>query len=67
MDDFPRPDVVSTMIESKSNCTIKFYAYRKLTRQEMIQGLHIWMNQNRRKSLPKNGSIKVITIHGHDE
>ncbi len=41
-------------------------AYRKLTPSELKQCAHEWLVQNHRRSFPKNGSAKIITIYGHN-
>jgi hypothetical protein len=50
----------------KRNLTFNVRAYRKLTVAEMKQALSVWLRQSRRKTLPKNQTVTVISIHGFD-
>ena len=49
-----------------NNCTFDIYAYKKLSKSEVQFALRHWMRSKRRKTLPKNGHYKIISIIGFD-
>jgi|GEM_PF-6693434 len=57
------PKVITKFIDKRTNCTIRCYAYRKLTIDEVVVAVDLWLRTYKRKSLPFNGSIRVITHH----
>lgn len=46
--------------------TLHCVAYRKLTKSELKQCAYKWLQQNHRRTFPKKGSAKIITIFGYD-
>ena len=63
-DDFSPPNVVTKA--KIGEFTLHCVAYRKLTKSELKHCAYKWLKQNHRRSFPKTGSGKIITIYGHD-
>ena len=66
MDDMAVPRIVTEIVDAKTSCTLRFFAYRKLSEAEMRQGVALWLRKNRRKTLPRNRTISIYSIHGFD-
>ena len=63
MDDYlPAPDIVNVV--RQGNFTLYVYAYRTLTREELLICAANWLKQCRRKRFPRKGSAKFITTFG---
>lgn len=67
MDNRAKPDILTEFIDATTNCTVRCYSYRKLTIGEVRQGVKLWLSSEKRKTLPKNGLIKIYSIHGFDD
>lgn len=48
------------------NCKFTIYAYKKLNKAEIKLALRQWLRQTNRKTIPKSGNYKIITIFGFD-
>jgi hypothetical protein len=62
----PPPNVITPVVERKSNFTLLVYSYRKLTADEMAQCLIEWLSKSGKKRFPKNGKGELFTIYGLD-
>ena len=62
-DGVPLPDVTTDV--KIGGFILHCVAYRKLTQSELKQCAREWLVQNHRRSFPKTGSGKIITIYGH--
>lgn len=58
------PDVLTTI--RIGGFSILAYAYRPLTRSECVAVRNMYLQQTRRKTLPKSGSVKIITQFGNN-
>lgn len=61
------PSVLTEIYVEKLNFTFCVRAYRKVTENEMRNALRFWMQSERRKKLPKNMRVEVVTIHGYND
>lgn len=58
---------VVTHFRINKKLVFDIYAYKKLTQKECEFAVQSWMLSEKRKSLPKTGHFKIITIAGFDE
>ncbi len=58
---------VKTRFRITEKLVFDIYAYKKLTQKECAFAIQTWMRSKKRKSLPKTGHFKIITIAGFDE
>ena len=61
------PDVRSSIRDAKNNVTYHVLAYRPLSHQEVLQSVAMYHAQpkvRRRKKLPRNETITIVTLHG---
>lgn len=58
------PKIITTVKIGK--CTFEIYAYKKLNKAEIKLSLKQWLFHTRRKTLPKSGHYKIISILGFD-
>ncbi len=61
------PDVVTTVKIPDSEFVLHIYAFRKLSPGEIKTAAGMWLRQNKRRTFPKSGTGKVITILGFDD
>ena len=61
------PNVCSTVKDAKNNVTYRIMAYRKLSKEEMLDCVSSYLSQRRRKKREKNVVITIITVFGCDE
>ena len=61
------PDVSTEWHDEKNNFTFRVLAYREVTAEEMRQSFTFWMQSERRKKIPKNQCVEVISILGHKD
>jgi len=64
--DASMPNIITTMKNEERKFVFNVQAYRKLSVTEMRQALSIWLRQSRRKKIPKNQTVTVISIHGFE-
>lgn len=62
--DIDMPNVITEI--RIGNFTLYAYAYRTLKRNECLLAKAMWLKQHNKKSIPKSGSGKIITIFGHN-
>lgn len=60
------PDIVSTITDSKSNVTYDFFAYRKLTYNEMVISVRNFHAQNKQLKVKAGQRISIQSIIGFD-
>lgn len=58
------PNVVTVIVEKKSNFTLDAYAYRPLTAAEKREALLQWLRASGKKDFPVNGRSEVKTLFG---
>ena len=56
----PKPNVCTKFIDPKKRCIVRIYAYRKVSRAEMLFLLNQWL-RNQRPGYRLEG--RVVTIH----
>lgn len=61
------PNVVTTVTIPNSEFVLHVYSFRKVRPDEIRMAASMWLKQNKRRTFPKNGSGKVITILGFDD
>ncbi len=64
MSDISTPSIVTDAKIGKF--ILHCVAFRKLSRSELEQCAREWLIQNHRRTFPKTGSAKIITIYGHN-
>lgn len=57
-----KPNVVNKL--KKGNFTLNVLAYRSLNKTELMQAAAVYLRSSKRKSLPKNGEVTVISTIG---
>lgn len=58
------PSVVSTLKDSENDVTYNVRAYRRLSRQELLQSVGLFLGQRKGKK-PKRGTIiTIVTVIG---
>ena len=61
------PDIVSTLVDNEKNITYKVFAYRKLTREELILAVrHFYAQKKKPKGRPGQ-TINILSTIGHNE
>ena len=60
-DKIPMPGVKNIFRDRKRNFTLEIYAYRKLSREEILQFVSLCMRQNGWSSIPRNKKCKCYT------
>lgn len=63
-DNLQLPPVVNKVISG--GFTLYVYAYRRLTKDELILSVAKYMANKHIKKLPSSGSAKLITTFGHN-
>ena len=58
------PKIKNTVKYEK--CTYDIYAFKKLNKAEIKLSLRQWLIHTKRKTLPKSGHYKIISIFGFD-
>lgn len=61
------PDVLTTVKIPNTEFVLHIYAFRKVHPNEARAAASMWLKQNKRRTFPKSGSGKVITILGFDD
>lgn len=61
------PTIRSTFVDEEENFTFHVLAYRPLTPEELQRALEVWLKLSRRKKVPRNKTVEVLTIAGFDE
>lgn len=61
------PNVSNILKDPENDVTYDVIAYRKLSRNEIIQAIRYYHSQKKTKKLKKGTSVKIITIIGYDE
>ena len=61
------PDIVNILKDPEKDVTYKIVAYRKLSRDEMVQAVRFYHSQKKKKRPKKGDTIEIITIFGHNE
>ena len=54
-------------IVRSGNFVAKVYAYRKLSREECVQAVQMYMHNQRLKKLPFKGEVKIYTQFGYND
>ncbi|MDR2819440.1 MAG: hypothetical protein LBB60_02780 [Desulfovibrio sp.] len=58
-----QPSVENIYVDQARGITYKIMAYRPLTKEEMLQGVGVFMRQKNAKKFMKRGStIKIISV-----
>lgn len=60
----PMPQVRNVVVSGKF--TLNIYAYRKLTRNELLIAVAYYKREKHLKKLPATGSAKYITLIGYN-
>ncbi|WP_428421935.1 hypothetical protein [Methylibium sp.] len=58
------PSVVTTLRDAAADVTYNVRAYRKLSRQELLQSVGLFLGQRKRKKLKRGTVITIITVIG---
>jgi hypothetical protein len=61
------PSVVSSMVDEENQVRYDIYAYRELTREEMVQTIrtyHSSLSRGRARKRVKNTRIQIVTVIG---
>ena len=58
------PTVPTEIKDEDWNFTFRVLAYRKLTREEMLQALAMWRGQSKRNKPKKNQIVEITSIIG---
>lgn len=61
------PNVVTRVSIPDSEFVLLVYAFRKLSAGEASVAAKSWLKENKRRTFPKSGTGKVITILGADD
>jgi uncharacterized protein (DUF433 family) len=61
------PNVSNILKDLENDVTYDVIAYRKLSRNEIIQAVRYYNSQKKTKKPKKGTSIKIITIIGYNE
>ncbi len=59
-----KPKVKNTV--KIDECVFTIYAYKKLTKSEVLLSIRQWMLHTRRKTIPKKGRFTIYSILGFD-
>jgi hypothetical protein len=62
-----QPTVINTLIDNEKNITYEVFAYRKLTREELVLAVRHFYAQKKKPRVKPGQTIKIITIIGHNE
>jgi hypothetical protein len=59
------PDIKHTLKDAASDVTYHVLAYRRLNRAEVVQAVHVYNSQRRRRAKVKPGTtVTIVTIIG---
>ena len=61
----PAPDVRHTVTGHASGATFHVMAYRKLSRNEILHSVAMFLRQNGRKKIKRGSVVTILTLHGH--
>lgn len=61
------PKVVTTLRSKSKNFTMHVYAYRRLSKNELMTTLATWMQQKKLTNIPNNKTVTVISLYGSDD
>lgn len=61
------PNVVTTVKIPNTDFVLHIYAFRKIQPNEVRSVAAMWLRQHNRRTFPKSGTGKVITILGFDD
>lgn len=64
-DRIPMPQVKNVIISGKF--TLSVYAYRSLTRNELLMAVAMYKREKHIKKLPASGSAKYVTLIGYNQ
>lgn len=63
-DRIPMPQVNNIVVSGKF--TLNIYAYRSLTRNELLMAVAMYKREKHIKKLPASGSAKFVTLIGYN-
>lgn len=55
-----KPNIVSSLVDEERNAKLEVYAYKPLTKRELLLTYAQWKKSTNKKLLPKN---KIVTVH----
>lgn len=61
------PDIVSTLVDNEKNITYKVFAFRKLTRDELVLAVRHFYAQKKKPKVRPGQTIKILSTIGHNE
>lgn len=61
------PDVITKVKIPGTEFVLFIYAFRKVYPNEIKTAAALWLKRNNRRTFPKSGTGKVITILGFDD
>jgi len=61
------PDVITKVKIPGTEFVLHIYAFRKVRPDEIKTAAALWLKQSNRRTFPKSGIGKVITILGFDD
>jgi hypothetical protein len=61
------PQVSNPIRDDGKNVTYNVIAYRKLSRNEIVQAVRYYHSQKKTKKLKNGTTVKIVTIIGHND
>lgn len=61
------PNVITKVKISGTEFMLHIYAFRKASPNEIKAAAALWLKQSKRRTFPKSGTGKIITILGFDD
>ena len=66
VDGIPIPPIITEYLDEGRNFALRVHAYRHLTREEMGFCLSEWLRSTRRKKIPRNKTVDVLSFLGSE-